>query len=108
LLAYDLAWHHLQYQTTMTNGVRTICLERLNDPLFSSHIPTLNEMRGVTFYVPDPWHTRLTLAGKPIPDVFVVRNPADAKGPSIGIRWYPANTKDYTVLPPVISARNVP
>lgn len=105
LLNYDLARNHTQYHTTEQNGWQVIQIDRLNDPVFNSHIPTLNEVRGLTFYVPDPAHTQITIAGRPVPESYITRNPTDAHGKSIGIRWFKQDVTDYTLTSPKLTAK---
>ncbi|MCL6592732.1 MAG: hypothetical protein K6T31_02030, partial [Alicyclobacillus sp.] len=103
LLQYNVSQQYVRYQV---NG-RRINIVAVEDPVLGTHIPTLEELRGLTFYVDNPAGVEIAVNQQPLPDELVQRNPNDGQHPSVGIRWFPEDTHDYSALayqPPGFSA----
>lgn len=96
LLEYARVSQHLRFETRQTPAGVQIHLAAVEDPVFGRFVPTLDQLRGVTFYAPDPAATHLFLEGVPVPEPEIVRSATDGVAPSIGIRWFEADTTDHT------------
>ena len=69
----------------------------IDDPLFPETKPSLERVRGLTFYCDDPDYVDILLSGTPVAKSEIMRNPADETGrPSVSIRWHTPDTADYT------------
>ncbi|MCL6489646.1 MAG: hypothetical protein K6T76_12030 [Alicyclobacillus mali] len=97
LLHYNVTRDHLRYDVTHAFGRTYIHIRAVDDPVLGSHAPTLDEVRGVTFYTQNPRRTVLELGGRPVDPAMVVHNPSDGIHPSIGIRWFPKDTADHAI-----------
>jgi hypothetical protein len=53
LLRYNLALDHLAFTEAQTNGQTIIDITAIKDTQFGDFTPTINDLRGITFYVPD-------------------------------------------------------
>ena len=78
LLNYYLAWKHLVWSEKEENGVISILIDRIDDPVFGPIEPTLRQLQGLTFYVSSSNRTRVSIRGKELTEV--QRNPADESG----------------------------
>ncbi|SIS49605.1 hypothetical protein [Alicyclobacillus vulcanalis] len=103
LLHYNVARDHLRYDVTHAFGRTYIHIRAIDDPVFGRHTPTLDEIRGITFYTDNPRKTVLELGDQPIAAAMVVHHPSDGQHPSIGVRWYPRDTADHAVDVPGVS-----
>lgn len=75
----------------------TIVIDQIRDPVLGYYRPTLEQLRGITFYTSNPQATTLKVGRFTIPKEQLVSNQPDYTGqPSIEIKWFPANTNDYT------------
>ncbi|TCP63578.1 hypothetical protein EDD73_1173 [Heliophilum fasciatum] len=73
-----------------------IRITSIDDPVRGSFVPTVDDLRGLTFYCDDPWRVTLHINGVPLDPQLVQRNPPDARGQaSIGVAWYPADRTNY-------------
>ncbi|MCY0875386.1 MAG: hypothetical protein OWT28_03815 [Firmicutes bacterium] len=101
LLHYELAQRFLQYSVDVKGGRVGIHAREIADPVLGHHVPTLAELRGITFYTAHPARTDLYIGNTLVAPTETVRNPRDQTGSaSIGVRWWPAQTGDLThVLP---------
>jgi len=50
----------------------------VEDPVFGSLVPTVQNLQGITFYVPDKDKVQIYVGGKEIENIR--RNPADYRG----------------------------
>jgi len=97
LLRYNRALDHLVFTEARTDGRTVIDITTIKDTQFGNSTPTLNDLRGVTFYVPDSSKTELQLRHKILPESEIQRNLADDTGKqSIGIKWFQPDHTDYT------------
>jgi len=109
LLQYNEAEQYLQYRVSHKTGRTQIDITGVADPVLGYRRPSLNEVRGITFYTANPGGTDLYLDGRVVAPPFIQRNPPDSTGwSSVGIRWWPEQTRDVTRFTPVDSrgARN--
>jgi hypothetical protein len=103
LLQYNVAQQYLRWHVTSHDGRTIIHIDTIADPVFGVHRPSLDEIRGITFYVKNPAHTTIEIGDTPVPRSLLQRNPSDGVDPSIGIRWWPADTTNYAVNAPGIA-----
>ncbi len=97
LLDFARTWKYVRYAMASVDGKTYINIRAIEDPVLGSTTPSLDEIRGLTFYVDDPDHTRLFLNLTPIPENEIQRNGADKEGKkSIGVRWFQPDFTDYT------------
>lgn len=98
LLDYSRCYKFIRYGVTDFEGKTYINIEKFEDPVLGPSIPTLDEIRGITFYVDHPENTFLLLNLDPIPEDTIQRNEPDGNGrKSIGVKWYEPDYTDYTV-----------
>lgn len=107
LLHYQVAQQFLQYGVDVHDGRVGIHALRIADPVLGTHVPTLLELRGITFYTKHPLQTDLYIGNQRISAADTVCNPPDHTGsPSIGIRWFAAQTGDVShLLPPSLQTK---
>lgn len=98
LLTYNVTQQFLRYHVTHDGGRAIIHLDRIVDPLFGSHRPSLDEVRGVTFYSSDPADTVMEIGNHLVPQSLIQYNKSDGVARSIGIRWYPSDTRNYVTV----------
>lgn len=99
LLDYSIAQRYLKFNETEENGVTYINILCINDPLFGTFIPNLDDLRGITFYKNDVQNTVLLINNNVIDTDKVQINPKDETGQaSIGIKWFPPDYTDYTKI----------
>lgn len=97
LLRYNLAFEHLDFTSTQLNEGTTIDITAIKDTQFGDFTPTIRDLRGITFYVPDPCRAEIRMGGARVQDTEIQRNPADETGKqSIGIKWFQPDYTDYT------------
>jgi len=98
LFEYATARAFVGYATAVTeDSYLNIDITAVEDPLFPDITPSLDRLRGLTFYCDDSDHARISIRGAQIGEEDIVRNPADETGrPSISIRWHTQDTTDYS------------
>lgn len=97
LLRYNVSQEYVQFYSDSVQGRTRIHIMDINDPVLGRHLPSMQDIRGLTFYVRDPKQTDILLGEKRLPSGLIQCNPSDGQAPSISIRWYDADTKDYRV-----------
>lgn len=86
LLNYVVNRDNLQYDYVTSSDGLEIRINAITDSVRGEFIPTIEELRGITFYIDQNQSTFLTLAGRRIPDV--IRNRPDETGhASLSIPW---------------------
>lgn len=103
LLRYNVTEQYLRYHVTMQGQRAVIHLDAIADPVFGTHLPTLEELRGITFYTENPQQTELAIGNKLIDRDLLQENPSDGTAPSIGIRWYEPDTQNHARTDPRVS-----
>lgn len=93
LLDYNLARDYVNWNDVGA----TINITAINDPVTGPRVPTLDEVRGLTWYVDDPQTASISINGSPIQRSDLMEAPSDGTGKSIGIRWFDYDRTDYTV-----------
>ena len=97
LLRYNLALDHLAFTATKLDEGEIIDLTKITDTQFGDFIPTLRDVRGVTFYVSNSSKAEIRICDAKLPESEIQRNPADeTEQPSIGIKWFQPDYTDYT------------
>jgi len=97
VLNYANIHKYLTYQKLFQNGKTYINITSINDPIFGRYIPTIDNIRGITFYCDNPKNTVLLINKSKIGDDNLKVNPKDETGKSsISIKWFKPDYKDYT------------
>lgn len=95
LLHYNRVRDNLRYTAEVGGDGLTIDVLAVDDPVLGESVPTVEELRGVTFGVEDARRTRLRVAGREIaPDL--LRRSADETEETIGVEWYEPDYTDYS------------
>jgi hypothetical protein len=102
LLSYNVAQQYVRFNVTRRGGQAVIHITSIADPVYGSHVPTVSELRGVTFYTSNPKGTIMEIGDTAVSTDMLQYNPNDGYAPSIGIKWYPAETANYSINRPGI------
>lgn len=102
LLQYNVTQRSLRFHVTHHDGQQIIHIDAIMDPVFGSHRPNLEELRGITFYTVHPYQTTIEIADHPIDTGRLQRNPTDGVKSSIGIRWFSPDHTNYALEVPGI------
>jgi len=78
LLNYYLNHKYLEWSYKTKEDEIIIAISSVKDPIFGSFVPSSEDLRGITFYVPDKDKSRIYIGGKEI--VNILRNPPDYNG----------------------------
>ena len=98
LMRYNLALDHLVFTEGQADGRTIIDITAIKDPQFGDFTPTLNDLKGVTFYVSDSSKAEIRIHDTLVHENEIQRNPADETGQqSIGIKWFQPDFTDYTI-----------
>jgi hypothetical protein len=97
LLRYNEVQQFLRYRVTVAGGKTIIHIEDVADPVLGTYRPTIDDVRGITFYVKNPDKAEIEIGNTPVPAALVQRNPSDVVAPSIGIKWYSPDTTNYAI-----------
>jgi sulfotransferase family protein len=96
LLEYNRVSEHLVYRSFESADRETIRIDKVADPVFGDFVPTVQQLRGVTFAVADRERVELTVGDEPVPDELVVRVRDEKEGDLVGIAWHEPDATDYT------------
>ncbi len=100
LLQYNEVQQWLHYTVRYTGVHADIDIDQIRDPVLGWRHPTLDDVRGITFYSSSPRQTRLLLNGHSVPRSRLQYNHADYTGsPSVSIPWWPESTLDGSLQP---------
>jgi len=77
LLNYYLNHKYLNWSYETKGDEIIITISNVQDPVFGSFIPTIQDLQGITFYVPHKYKTRIYINDKEI--VNIRKNPPDSK-----------------------------
>lgn len=95
LLEYNVMQQYVSYNVTYSNGEAYIHVQSILDPVLGEHVPTLDDIRGLTFYTSNPSKTILEIGDKAIPVDFMQQNKSDGRQTSISVRWFSPDTTNY-------------
>lgn len=96
LLDYANVHKYIMYNKVNDNGKTYINITNINDPIFGKHVPTLDNIRGITFYCDDPQNTVLLLNKTKVSSEELKINPKDETGKySISVKWFAPDYTDY-------------
>lgn len=96
LLNYANIHKNILYDKVTEEGKTYINISCISDPIFAKYVPTLNDIRGITFYCDDPENTILLLNKNEIDPNEIQVNPKDETGrASISIKWFKPDYSDY-------------
>jgi hypothetical protein len=97
LLDYARAQKFVRYSIVQIEGKTYININSIEDSVLEPTTPTLDEIRGLTFYVDDPDKTFVLLNLTLIPKEQLQRNGPDTSSKkSIGVKWYMPDYADYS------------
>lgn len=97
LLDYARAQKYVGYSSAQFEGKTYININSINDSVLKPTTPTLDDIRGLTFYVNDPDNTLLLLNLTLIPKAQIQRNGPDSSNKkSIEVKWYIPDYTDYS------------
>lgn len=97
LLDYARAQKYVRYSIVQIDGKTYININSIEDAVLGPTTPTLDEIRGLTFYVDDPDKTYILLKLSLIPKEQLQRNgPDKSSKKSIGIKWFMPDYTDYS------------
>ena len=97
LLNYANVHKNLSYVKATENDKTYINIDCIDDPIFGKRIPTLDDIRGITFYCDYPEKTVLLLNKSKIDQNEIQINPEDETGKkSISIKWFKPDYTDYS------------
>lgn len=77
LLNYYLNHKYLNWSYETKGDEIIITISSVEDPVFGSFVPTIQDLQGITFYVPNKDKTRIYINNKEITNI--QRNPPDSK-----------------------------
>jgi hypothetical protein len=103
LLQYNVTQQHLQYSVSRDHDHLIIHLTSIDDPVSGAHEPAIDELRGITFNTSQPEQTVIEIGNTPINQDLIQVNPSDGQAASVSIKWYPADTNDYSQTVPGVS-----
>ncbi|WP_407309726.1 hypothetical protein [Desulfosporosinus sp. SB140] len=97
LLDYARSHKYVHYSVVQLDGKTYININSIDDLVLGSTVPSIDDIRGLTFYVNDPSNTCLLLNLNPISTDEIQYNSQDGNGKkSIEIKWYKPDYTDYT------------
>ncbi|NMM63978.1 hypothetical protein HBE96_15100 [Clostridium sp. P21] len=97
LLNYANIHKYLMYNKVTEDGKTYINISSVDDPIFGKSTPTIDNIRGITFYCDDPENTVFLLNKTKISSDNLQVNPKDETGKaSISIKWFKSDYTDYT------------
>ncbi|WPC43256.1 hypothetical protein [Clostridium sp. JS66] len=97
LLNYADVHKYLMYNKLNEDGKTYINISSVDDPIFGKFTPTIDNIRGITFYCDDPENTVLLLNKNKISSDDLQVNSKDETGKaSISIKWFKPDYTDYT------------
>lgn len=94
LLNYCLAQNYIKYTSTYYKGKRYINIGYIDDPIFGKIKPTVAELSGITFYTKKARDTIIMVDDKPVSTNDIDYNINNTQ--TIGIKWFPKDTTDYS------------
>ncbi|WP_290589181.1 hypothetical protein [Alicyclobacillus sp.] len=95
LLQYNVTQKYLRYYVTHDGDKAVIHLTWIDDPVLGRHAVTLADIRGVTFYTSDPERTQIDIWNTPLNPKLIQDNRSDGVAPSVEVKWYPPDTRNY-------------
>lgn len=78
LLNYYVTHKYLRWSIIQTENVAVIDIHSVEDPVSGTRMPSLDDLQGITFYVPAGAEARVRVAGAEIRDI--MKNRADETG----------------------------
>lgn len=92
MLKYALIDKYLEWRYSQTEMNTDIFIDKINDSTCGVFTPKLEDLRGLTFYVPNPSKTNIYIKVDKKYDLIsseeLVMNDYDDYAPSISIKWY--------------------
>jgi hypothetical protein len=88
MLDYARVDKYLKWSYFQDNNITKIIIESIEDTHLGAFVPKLDDIRGITFYVQNPWQTEIFINNNSICESHIVRNASDGYSESISIKWY--------------------
>lgn len=97
LLQYHRTHLYLDYTAAKNeDGTVDINIEGVDDPVFGYFLPENEQIRGITFEVPQYEQIRILVDGQPLPDELLVRHAGEGERGYVGVSWFAPDYTDYT------------
>src|SRR6266511_4137657 len=96
LLEYNRTSEHLVFEASDEGEVQKIRIVKVADPVFGDFVPTLEQLRGITFSVSDRERTELRVGDDSVPERLIVRAGSEEEGDQVGIAWHEPDLTDHT------------
>jgi hypothetical protein len=98
LLQYAVAQRFVQYSMVRDGDTVWINISSIKDPVLGSRKPSLDEVRGLTFYIGSGLKQVYILVDFwPIESKYISLNPKDeSMSESVSIKWFEPNYTDFT------------
>lgn len=102
LMKYALVDKYIEWRFDYKDELTNIYISRINDVHVGAFLPSLDELRGLTFYVENPKKTNLYLNSVNgfilINRNEIVLNKSDGIAPSISIKWFDDYAPDFMLV----------
>lgn len=96
LLAYNRARDHLRYALIEEADNLIIDVSEIDDPVLGSSIPSVDDLRGITFRLAEERRARLFVAGREVDEAEILRGVEDDGVETIGFAWFAPDHTDYS------------
>lgn len=97
LLSYATAQKHILYTKGKVNNTEYININCISDPIFGKSTPSIDDLRGITFYSDNPENTVLLINNTVVDSNEIQINSKDETGKgSISIKWFKFDQTDHT------------
>lgn len=96
LLEYNRNHDHIEYEAIQLENNLEIHINKINDPVIGEFVPSLEQLRGMTFYAENPEAAEIYIDHVKVPKEELVSNESDGIGKSISIKWFAPDYYDYT------------
>ena len=96
LVHYNRVRDYLRFSVVEREDGSFIDIHAVEDPVRGFWVPSLDDLRGITFEMSPNWPAELRLNGKPIAGSEIAQL-NDGRIACIGIRWFTPDTTDYAL-----------
>jgi SAM-dependent methyltransferase len=96
LLHYNRVHDHLQYSVAENDGRLVIDIVAVEDPVRGHWLPTIEDVRGITFEIADAHPIELRIIGKKVDPAETVTANVESGRRIAGVRWFSPNLIDHS------------
>ncbi len=96
LLTYYTNSKYLVWHADASGGKRYVHISSVSDPVRGNFVPSVDDLRGITFYTDDPKNTHILIGNREI-DEINVNEPDYTNTPSVTIRLKPLPRMDEKI-----------